>query len=363
MIGQIGEQVGGAAAMDRITLALKLNNSALTIRIADINGQVSEFRLPKADRLVRRVVDKYRSLFVSSGYNIGSDSIFLEYAMSLGKDLYLLLANATERIHATKIVVIQDGSFLPMELAFDGSDFLCMNSQIGNYLMSAQQSIAESDYSLPDYAHPTALLVGDDGMDVYNALKTNQFACKSIGFSSRKNVKSTISTKHWPVVHFAAHGYFPRYGSHNDLLIVGDDPYGSTVSINDIAAPRAFHESLVFMNACRAGDLRGDPAQFGVAGEFIKAGAKCCIIGTTPVSDSGAKAFAAEFYRNTLTGESVGEALLRARRSLYAQGEAMTALSYVLFGDPDTRFSALQWGVNAEDKQVIERSYSAAMRS
>jgi len=363
--------------MDKAILRLRLDRSALWINLVhEIGGRTFTFQREHAVDKINVIFARYRGLFASSLHGAGEGRVFHDNAESIGRYLHHLIFEGFEQIGftPTQLMVVQDNIFLPTELSFDGDNFLCMKVQVGNKLLISsepEKAPFETIHSPKDYPSTTvkehssaALLVGYDGGDIDKVFNSDPLSCTRVTDTSREGVRWMMSNHNWPIVHLAGHGYFAGHGFEDSgLLVRGHQRPSSrsTVSIHEIARPQALQNSLVFLNACRAGDLMGEPAQLEVAREFMGAGARCFVTGTTPLSDRGAEVFAAEFYQQMLSGVCIGEALLRARHSLVSKGDWMTALSYVLFGDPDTKLEDSKWTGTVDNDSETGRSYSTAI--
>jgi CHAT domain-containing protein len=96
-----------------------------------------------------------------------------------------------------------------------------------------------------------------------------------------------------------------------------------------------FRSPLVFMNACRTdGQAPLYTTLDGWALRFLKAGAGAFVGSLWEVVDTSASAYASEFYRAVLAGETLGKAAGMARNTIRNEPGDPTWLAYTLYGDP-----------------------------
>ena len=89
------------------------------------------------------------------------------------------------------------------------------------------------------------------------------------------------------------------------------------------------------MNACNSG--AASPLWVGStswAGRFLMAGAGAFIGSFWQVRDGPARDFAASFYTAARSGQTLGQAMRRARAEIRQSGDP-TRLAYTFFGDAD----------------------------
>lgn len=156
------------------------------------------------------------------------------------------------------------------------------------------------------------------------------------------------------VIHFAGHADFVDAGEDDKddaqdagLLLYGDSD-GST-EIFPASKILGFVEGspIVFLNACNTGksgeaelgdvSYAAKPAA-GLGSAFVYGGALACVGSLWPVYDEPARFFAGEFYNAIVDRDSIGAAMLAARRATNARyPDDATWASFVLFGNPTFR--------------------------
>jgi CHAT domain-containing protein len=114
--------------------------------------------------------------------------------------------------------------------------------------------------------------------------------------------------------------------------------YGSEIaSLSSKMMPK-----LVFSNSCQSGESSFGKEITGntsLASSYLKAGARGCIGTIWPVNDIAAGDFASNVYRYLLFGSTIGEAILRSKRSSFKRWgyQDLVWASFLLFGDPSMR--------------------------
>ncbi|MGE0759405.1 MAG: CHAT domain-containing protein, partial [Pirellulaceae bacterium] len=158
---------------------------------------------------------------------------------------------------------------------------------------------------------------------------------------TRQKVLKAISSGEYDVLHYAGHAYFnPTTRSESGILCA----HHEVLSGADLS--RAAHlPSLVFFNACESARVRQRRAkktdadvdklkqmQVGFAEAMMRGGVANYVGTYWPVADAAAETFGVTFYGDILAGKSLGDAVLRARRTLFGQRELDWA-DYVHYGD------------------------------
>jgi len=140
------------------------------------------------------------------------------------------------------------------------------------------------------------------------------------------------------LLHFACHNRF-------------DPANGSSIKLDSAFVPRLITTAaidrtlagsgpVVFINACRsAGQVRSYTSLDGWAEKFIGAGVAAFIGSLWEVRDHTAREFAEELYRRLQARDSLGEAVMSARRAAGNQAGDPTWLAYAVYGDPQARIS------------------------
>jgi pimeloyl-ACP methyl ester carboxylesterase len=148
------------------------------------------------------------------------------------------------------------------------------------------------------------------------------------------------------VIHYAGHAFFDAKRPGDSGLVLAD---GEMNGMHLASLGRL--PPLVVFNACESARLRGAKsaavarhrsrgmqANLGLAETLLRAGVAHYIGTHWPVEDKAATAFAATFYRELLR-QSIGTALVKARRAVHA-GRSPDWADYVHYGDAEFRLKA-----------------------
>jgi CHAT domain len=141
------------------------------------------------------------------------------------------------------------------------------------------------------------------------------------------------------VLHFACHNSFdPSSGS---AIRLNQRLFTPTLMTTArISQALANSTPLVFINACRSAGLAATYNGLDSwAREFLDAGAAAFIGSQWAVCDGTARAFASELYTTLQAGQSLGEAVMRARTAASAEPGDPTWLAYAVYGDPRAKIS------------------------
>jgi pimeloyl-ACP methyl ester carboxylesterase len=134
------------------------------------------------------------------------------------------------------------------------------------------------------------------------------------------------------LLHFSCHNTFEAAAPNASRIIIEGQPF-EPVFLEQHA--EQFRSPLVFMNACRTdGQAPLYTTLDGWALRFLKAGAGAFVGSLWEVVDTSASAYASEFYRAVLAGETLGKAAGMARNTIRNEPGDPTWLAYTLYGDP-----------------------------
>lgn len=141
------------------------------------------------------------------------------------------------------------------------------------------------------------------------------------------------------IVHFTGHGRYDEEHPENSGLIFREGVLKpQQLDLNLSGAP------IVFGNACETGLLANAADQerqswVGLAASFIAKGATNYLGSLWPIYDESSRRFAGIFYKEILRGETVGAALLKARKDAFDRNDTTWA-AFALFGCPRNRLRA-----------------------
>ena len=141
------------------------------------------------------------------------------------------------------------------------------------------------------------------------------------------------------LLHFSCHGNFSREEGSSIML---DSPFTPAFLSPAANAGLLAHASpMVFINSCSSLSEAPSYSELdGWARKFMNAGAAACIGSLWDVSDKAASSFAQEFYGRLVMGDSLGEAVMAARRAVAADSGDPTWLAYSVYGNPRAKISS-----------------------
>jgi hypothetical protein len=176
----------------------------------------------------------------------------------------------------------------------------------------------------------------------------------------------------YDIVHYAGHAdYHSENPSESGWLLKDGRLKASEISAMGGLQPMP---SLVFSNACQSGHSgewrigEEDEQQiFGLANAYLLSGVQHYIGTFWEILDEPSSQFAKLFYGSLSQGESVGEAVRKAREKLIeAHGEeTIVWASYMLYGDPTFAFDPAEKEEEVEEplvRDIASPEWSPVMR-
>ena len=331
-----------ADAPVRTSVQLSMSVSARS-RIAETVRTFSqrEVAFDQLSELCRRVTFSLES----------SDIAALKKDCSLLWDL-LLTPQAREALKSSQrralcLQLDEELAFIPWELLYDGSQFLCNRFDLGR-LVSTRLGAAPSARE-PRPACRMLILadpVGDlpwaykEGLDIRRRFDRDRrrvlIDFRSAGITPL-SVKAAL--REYDIVHFCGHCEYDT----RDPAKSGWVLEGGMLTTREVLAMSAGEQLplLVFSNACFSAAEDFQKKTYSIASAFLFAGVRHYIGSALRVEDNSGLVFAREFYSLLLKGRPVGECVRRARLLLQEKAGAVpgatpSALwgSYILYGDP-----------------------------
>jgi len=368
----------------------------LILEVRWLPGQVKMSLSGKAD--IAETVRHYSQCRVSHAYlsRLAEEASFFlnksrfhpsaENSAGLRKTGFLLwehlftpsVRSALLKIPACSLSLLLDEelSFCPWELAFDGREFLCLKFGVGRRLAIHSEAPPPS---CPPGERLRMLVLADPTGDLPSAYKEGvnirkQFSGGNgritIDFKSQ-NIDSFFvkqCLRDYDIVHFAGHGEFDQ-----------DDPEGSgwlladaRFSCRDIRAMGGGVPlpGLIFSNSCHSARVAPEEADgdgcrrqaYSQASAFLLAGVRHYLGSAYPVEDRSALIFAQAFYSALFSGRSIGDSARGARCALLsASPEGAAWAGYVLYGDPDYALPAPSFAAPAgPEKRASGRKFRVA---
>jgi hypothetical protein len=253
----------------------------------------------------------------------------------LPKQIAKVLARDLER----HVIVVHDSGAarVPWELIRIGKEFPAARGGLSRQYMAGNLSVAKwlaqrqfgPTLGILLVVNPTEDLEGaeEEGNRIRGLFADNPAVNVEVlrGPQATKGALRThFQSGDYDVVHYAGHAFFdPVHRARSGIICYDREVLGGSdlASIGNLPA-------LVFFNACEAGRIRRGAARhekelavekriernIGLAEAFLRGGVANYVGTYWPVGDTPAKRFAETFYQKLLTGNTLAEALLTARR-------------------------------------------------
>ena len=291
-------------------------------------------------RLTREVLVKLREIG-----QVFTDELFtldVKEMVTASKTDHLILNLDDQLVH------------VPWELLHDGQKFLCQRFNMGR-LVKTRQTILSSRRRL--LARPLKMLIladpkGDLKAAYQEGIQIRDYMDRDKDFINVSLRSDDITPdlikekmRNFDLVHFAGHADYNQQnpGESGWQLSSGIIKAQEIIKMAGTAAM----PTLIFSNACQSARTEEWTVKehfqdeiFGLANAFILAGVKHYVGTFWEILDEPSSRFALEFYKNVLSGKTVGEAVRLARLALinkYGE-ETIVWASYLLYGDPTSNY-------------------------
>lgn len=250
-----------------------------------------------------------------------------------------------------RILIWTDEPYIPWELAFSNkfspdnktSDFLGIQAIVGRWWL--HQRVVSPPPTGIEVHRITAIAAdypfGSKVKQLEEAIKEKEFLKDNFGATIVEAKKEAIldMTGETPpvsghILHMALHGYSDP--THNEQkIIVEDGELSPNALIGVYNCGDVPPISFMFLNACQVGTAGASLGQAsGFPGILLKKGMMGFVAPLWEVHDTHARAFAENFYKETLENKRpVAEVLLELRKN-YNYKESLTPLAYLFYGNP-----------------------------
>ena len=211
---------------------------------------------------------------------------------------------------------------IPFELIFLKDQFLCHKFAVGRVLKKDQIVPLDKRQLKPQLSI----------WEIQNHTGLN--AVSEVNLLQRY-----VKTKKIGIIHFAGHFHVDPQSpeksgwKHKDGIFSAKD-------INKLPDNRPL-PNIVFSSACqsdRTNALENLSSVYGIANAFIIAGVKHYIGTFFNIADTTSQSCATLFYKNLLSGDTIGMAMHKARKSLLADQNDLCWIGYHLYGDPRKKY-------------------------
>jgi hypothetical protein len=142
-----------------------------------------------------------------------------------------------------------------------------------------------------------------------------------------KNLRSTLQSSRFDVLHFVGHGDFDEATGEGTLFFETEsgeeEPVGAGVLCRILQSCRP--PSLVFLNACstaRLADSRGIDLFTGIPAALLQANVPAVVAMQLPISDQAALIFSEAFYQSLAHGEGIDRAVFEGRFAIHKADNA-----------------------------------------
>ncbi len=205
--------------------------------------------------------------------------------------------------------------------------------------------VADPDLSDSNIQLQAAL---NEGSKVSQLLVDKGFGVTPEVRSTSDRILTKLYSQNYKVLHFAGHGVF-EYGEEKQTgMLIGKDVFLTPAHIDQMSSV----PELVFVNCCFLGqtETRSEELtenRYGLAAnlgtQLIQIGVKAVVVAGWAVNDDAALHFAESFYKALFEGKAFGEAVKKARKSVYDiyKNRSNTWGAYQCYGDPFYRLTAV----------------------
>ena len=289
----------------------------------------------------------------------------LDEIKKIGKIIYAFILSdevATalfdEKIQGQHIIIEETDHQIPLELAYNGKDFLCLLHSFGSAVQKSQKimprQIDPKKLNVFILSNPTgdipysefegrkiSDLMGNLNEKIHGEMQTKHHTGKEV---TKDLVQFDILlNSECNILHYSGHCYFDNTDNEQSGLVLHG---GQTLTAVDLAPMTG--NPIIFNNSCSSGlgkekkSTCGRGSVEGLATHFVDKGAVAYIGTLWPVQDDVAMEVAILFYQNFLEkGLTLGESLRLAKKQTFEGNldSNFSCLAYVLYGDPSFRLN------------------------
>ena len=244
------------------------------------------------------------------------------------------------RDRITRMTIVSSGDPVPWELLYpfgepdDDAGFLVDQFPVARRLYGdrPETRLRLSTANLVRSGGDTLAAVQTEVDGITRLLTAHSVPSKTIG--DLTGLLQLFESGDFGLLHFSCHNTFEAAAPNASRILLEGQPF-EPVFLEQHAERFRSAAPLVFMNACRTdGQAPLYTTLDGWALRFLKAGAGAFVGSLWEVVDSSASAYAHEFYRAILDGDTLGVAASKARAAIRDVAGDPTWLAYTLYGDP-----------------------------
>jgi CHAT domain-containing protein/Flp pilus assembly protein TadD len=312
------------------------------------------------------VTDHYKTVIELSNRSNRSGKLSspdLKRLKAVGQLLYddLLPLTAKQRLNSTKaeylILDVDDKlNYLPWELLFDGSQFLCLKFNMGRIVRTKNDpqmlTPTQRKFTLPlkmlilfDPQGNLQCYYGEDepneGELILKTLAQQEMLVIEYKCGPIDSNYVRMYLRDYDIVHYAGHGEYNFEDPAKSGWLLADRKL-LAADIIKMQGNEKLLPALIFCNACQSG-ITGKwktAHVYDLAKSYLLTGVQHYIGTQWEILNKPSSHFALAFYSKLIQERSIGEALKSARQSLisvYGE-ETIVWASYILYGDPTINY-------------------------
>ena len=199
-----------------------------------------------------------------------------------------------------------------------------------------------------------------EGNAVESVMNTKNYDCKSLINQSATEIILALFAESYKIIHLAGHGIYDPENPERTGMVIGNEIFLTPSHIKQMSNVPDF----VFVNCCHLGKIEAVDDQLyqqryqlaaNIGTQLIEIGVKAVIVAGWQVEDNASEKFANQFYNELFEGASFGNAVKKARASIYRDNDTNnnTWGAYQCYGDPYYKLDQRQTKTAKDVKQYI----------
>lgn len=262
-----------------------------------------------------------------------------------------------KRQHKINWILDKHTAEYPWELLQDsasGTRPLCVNAG-----MIRQLRTHDFRVSIRAATKNSALVIGDpelsgsleqlpgarlEAIRVAEILESAGYTTTSLINTSSLEIIKRLFKEDYKIIHLAGHGVFDEKNPEASGMVIGNNMFLSTKEFCKMSSV----PELVFVNSCFLGKTSAAAEAYyrdryklaaNIGTQLIENGVRAVIVAGWAIDDNAALEFTKIFYEKMMDGDSLGDAMLCARRHIYSKyhHNNNTWGAYQCYGDPHYR--------------------------
>lgn len=231
------------------------------------------------------------------------------------------------------LYIVPDGKLFDIPLEIIHLDTIDALPNITfSYLSNSGKYFDISDRSIPpiislfSYSDNVTLqdkseLKISEQLNGYNEAKSvsNTYSNSTLVAGKNMTNENIFSSYDAPILHFTCHAYSSSTNQLNNYIFTRDKKNGKPVPTYGFQLKtKSLENNLVILSACNSGTGVQKPGTgvFSLSRDFLQAGAQTVIKSLWAVNEASTKELMVEMHTNFTNGQSIGEALANAKRTV-----------------------------------------------